>query len=108
MHPGELAGITDLFTDEEKAVKDSVLALCAIHVDPYVADWFDNGQVPDIPSLVSELGALGLPGVRATSSAAASFIVHRSSSSAGFLRWPAAARLRSGGYMPAARSVNRE
>ncbi|MDQ2844982.1 MAG: acyl-CoA dehydrogenase family protein [Actinomycetota bacterium] len=63
MHPDELAGITDLLNDEEKAVKDSVRALCATHVDPYVADWFESGEVPGIRSLVSELGALGLLGM---------------------------------------------
>ncbi|MGI8417095.1 MAG: acyl-CoA dehydrogenase family protein [Nakamurella sp.] len=63
MHPDELAGITDLLTDEEKAVKESVRALCATHVDPYVADWFETGEVPDIRSLVWKLGELGLLGM---------------------------------------------
>ena len=43
--PLDLAGIDDELTADERAVRDSVRALCAEHVDPYVAEWFESGEV---------------------------------------------------------------
>ena len=33
------------------------------HIDPYVADWFERGEIPDIRGLTKELGALGVLGM---------------------------------------------
>ncbi len=66
MHPDDLAGIPELFSAEEKAVSESVRVLCATHVDPYVANWFEAGRIPDLRTLVKELGALGLLGMHLT------------------------------------------
>ncbi len=61
--PMDLAGIDDLLSDEEKAVRDSVRRLCETVVDPFVADWFERGEIDDPRGLAKELGSLGLLGM---------------------------------------------
>jgi glutaryl-CoA dehydrogenase len=61
--PLDPAGIDDLLSDDEKAVRASVRQLCAERIDPYVADWFERGQIDDIRGLAKELGSLGLLGM---------------------------------------------
>ena len=61
--PLDLLGIDDLLSPEEKAVRASVRQLCAERVDPYVADWFERGEIDDIRGLVKDLGNLGLLGM---------------------------------------------
>jgi glutaryl-CoA dehydrogenase len=63
LHPLDLAGIDDLLTHEEKAVRGSVRQMCEQRIAPYVADWFEQGTVPDPQSLMKELGALGVLGM---------------------------------------------
>ncbi|CAM3260144.1 acyl-CoA dehydrogenase family protein [Tsukamurella hominis] len=62
-HPDELAGLTGLFTDQERAIADSVRALIAREVEPHVADWFERGELDDPRGLMRKLGALGLLGM---------------------------------------------
>src|SRR4029453_3069076 len=61
--PLDPAGIDDLLTTDEKAVRDSVRQLCAERVDPFVADWFERGELHDVRGLTKELGALGVLGM---------------------------------------------
>ena len=61
--PLDPAGIDDLLSDDEKAVRASVRQLCAERIDPYVADWFEQGALPDVRGLAKELGSLGLLGM---------------------------------------------
>ncbi|MGH1564532.1 acyl-CoA dehydrogenase family protein [Mumia sp. DW29H23] len=61
--PMDPAGIDDLLSADELAVRDSVRHLCAERVDPYVAEWFEQGAIPDIRGLTKELGALGVLGM---------------------------------------------
>ncbi|HET7800972.1 MAG TPA: acyl-CoA dehydrogenase family protein, partial [Humibacillus xanthopallidus] len=61
--PHDPAGIDDLLSADEKAVRDSVRQLCAQRVDPYVADWFERGTIDDIRGLAKELGSLGVLGM---------------------------------------------
>jgi glutaryl-CoA dehydrogenase len=56
-------GIDDLLSADEKAVRGAVRQLCEDRIDPYVADWFERGEVDDIRGLAKELGALGLLGM---------------------------------------------
>ena len=44
-------------------VRASVRQLCNERIDPYVADWFERGQIDDLRHLAKELGALGLLGM---------------------------------------------
>jgi glutaryl-CoA dehydrogenase len=63
LDPMDLAGIDDQLSDEEKAVRASVRQLCEKRVDPFVADWFERGEVDDLRGLALELGRLGLLGM---------------------------------------------
>ncbi|HEY7718772.1 MAG TPA: acyl-CoA dehydrogenase family protein [Pedococcus sp.] len=64
--PLDLAGIDDLLTDDEKAVRASVRQLCDKVVEPHVADWFERGEIDDVRGLARELGSLGLLGMHLT------------------------------------------
>jgi glutaryl-CoA dehydrogenase len=57
------AGTDTLLTDDEKAVRASVRQLCTERVDPYVADWFERGEIDDVRGLFKELGGLGVLGM---------------------------------------------
>jgi len=61
--PHDPAGIDDLLSVEEKAVRDSVRRLCADSIDPFVADWFERGTIDDVRGLAKTLGGLGLLGM---------------------------------------------
>jgi glutaryl-CoA dehydrogenase len=61
--PLDPAGIDDLLSSDEKDVRSSVRHLCSTQIEPYVADWFEQGTIPDIRGLAKELGALGLLGM---------------------------------------------
>jgi glutaryl-CoA dehydrogenase len=61
--PLDPAGIDDLLTADELAVRAAVRQLCAERIDPYVADWFERGQIEDVRGLAKELGALGVLGM---------------------------------------------
>lgn len=61
--PLDPAGIDDLLSADEKAVRDSVRQLCEERIDPHVAEWFERGAIDDIRGLAKELGALGVLGM---------------------------------------------
>ncbi|MFD4829574.1 acyl-CoA dehydrogenase family protein [Streptomyces uncialis] len=61
--PLDLAGIDDMLSPEEKAVRAAVRQVCDTAVDPYVAEWFEKGELPAIRELARELGGLGLLGM---------------------------------------------
>jgi glutaryl-CoA dehydrogenase len=63
MDPMDLAGIDDLLSDEEKAVRATVRTFLDKRVEPHVADWFERGEVDDPRGLARELGGLGLLGM---------------------------------------------
>ena len=61
--PLDLAGIDDLLSDEEKAVRATVRQFLDQRVEPHVADWFERGDLDDVRGLTRELGGLGLLGM---------------------------------------------
>jgi glutaryl-CoA dehydrogenase len=63
LDPMDLAGIDDLLTDEEKAIRGTVRAFLDKRVEPHVADWFERGEIDDVRGLTRELGTLGLLGM---------------------------------------------
>ncbi|TIC80048.1 acyl-CoA dehydrogenase family protein [Nocardioides sp. GY 10127] len=64
--PLDPAGIDDLLSTDEKDVRAAVRQLCDTHVDPYVAQWFEDATLPDPRGLAKELGSLGLLGMHLT------------------------------------------
>ena len=62
----DLAGLEDLFSEDERAIQQSVRAMCERRIDPYVADWFERGEIDDIRGLTKELGELGVLGMHLT------------------------------------------
>ncbi len=61
--PLDPAGIDDLLSPDEIAVRSSVRQLCAERIEPFVADWFEQGRIEDPRGLAKELGALGVLGM---------------------------------------------
>ncbi|MGL4178276.1 MAG: acyl-CoA dehydrogenase family protein [Dermatophilaceae bacterium] len=62
-HPLDLLGVDHLLADDERAVRASVREACARLVDPFVAQWFEQGELPVVRELAKEFGALGLLGM---------------------------------------------
>jgi glutaryl-CoA dehydrogenase len=60
--PHDPAGIDDLLTDDERAVRNSVRRLCE-SVEPHVAGWFEEGRIEDPRGLMKQFGDLGLLGM---------------------------------------------
>ncbi|MGH3306775.1 MAG: acyl-CoA dehydrogenase family protein [Nocardioides sp.] len=60
--PHDPAGIDDLLTDDERAVRASVRRLCD-DVEPHVAGWFEEGRIDDPRGLMKQFGDLGLLGM---------------------------------------------
>ncbi|WP_347355117.1 acyl-CoA dehydrogenase family protein [Intrasporangium sp.] len=65
-HPGDLLGIDDVLSDEEKAIRATVRQVCERVVDPYIADWFERGELPAARELAKEFGQVGLLGMHLT------------------------------------------
>lgn len=63
LDPMDLAGIDASLTDEEVAIRSTVRSFLDQRVEPYVADWFERGEIDDIRGLTKELGSLGLLGM---------------------------------------------
>jgi glutaryl-CoA dehydrogenase len=59
----DLAGLDDLLSDDEKAVRASVRQMLDRSVEPHISEWFENGEIPYIRELTKELGALGVLGM---------------------------------------------
>ncbi|MFF5725999.1 acyl-CoA dehydrogenase family protein [[Kitasatospora] papulosa] len=61
--PGDPLGIDDLLGPEDLAIRDTVRTWAADRVLPYVAEWYENGELPGIRELARELGSLGALGM---------------------------------------------
>ncbi|MCU7722258.1 acyl-CoA dehydrogenase family protein [Actinoplanes sp. KI2] len=66
MDPLDPAGIDQVLTEEERAVRETVRDWCADRVLPHVADWFEQGELPGVRELAKELGGIGLLGMHLT------------------------------------------
>ncbi|GAA3937843.1 acyl-CoA dehydrogenase family protein [Microbacterium soli] len=63
LDPADPASLDDLLTEEEKAIRSAVRQLLDASVEPHIAEWFENGSIPDIRGLTRELGSLGVLGM---------------------------------------------
>jgi glutaryl-CoA dehydrogenase len=62
-NPLDPVGIDDLLSDEERSVRSAVRTFCDRTVEPYVSEWFESGEVPDIRDLFVSLGKVGVLGM---------------------------------------------
>lgn len=63
LDPSDLAGLDDLLTDEEKAIRAAVRQKLDVIAEPFIAEWFERGGIPNIRELTRELGSLGVLGM---------------------------------------------
>jgi glutaryl-CoA dehydrogenase len=61
--PGDPLGFDDELTTEQRAIRDSVRAVCRDHVTPHVGEWFERGEFPQVREITRELGKLGVLGM---------------------------------------------
>lgn len=64
--PADPLGLDDLLEPEDLAVRDTVRSWARDRVLPYVADWYERGELPGIRELAQELGSLGALGMSLT------------------------------------------
>jgi glutaryl-CoA dehydrogenase len=62
--PLELLGVDHLLTEEEKAIQETVRRFASEKVRPYIAEWYEAGEIP--LSLAIDAGKLGLLGMHLT------------------------------------------
>ncbi|MER5526591.1 acyl-CoA dehydrogenase family protein [Streptomyces sp. NPDC002677] len=63
---GDPLGIDDLLEPEDLAVRETVRSWAADRVLPFVADWYESGELPGIRELAKELGGIGALGMSLT------------------------------------------
>ncbi|KNB49634.1 acyl-CoA dehydrogenase family protein [Streptomyces caatingaensis] len=61
--PRDPLSLDELLAPEDRAIRDTVRQWAADRVLPYVAEWFERGELPGIRELARELGALGALGM---------------------------------------------
>ncbi|MFD8718227.1 acyl-CoA dehydrogenase family protein [Streptomyces sp. NPDC059629] len=61
--PGDPLGVDDLLEPEDLAVRDTVRSWAADRVLPYVAEWYESGELPGVRELAKELGSIGALGM---------------------------------------------
>ncbi|MDX3645399.1 acyl-CoA dehydrogenase family protein [Streptomyces sp. MB09-02B] len=61
--PADPLGLDELLDPEDLAVRDTVRRWAADRVLPYVAEWYERGELPQIRELARELGAIGALGM---------------------------------------------
>ncbi len=61
--PTDPAGLDDLLTEDEKTIRSAVRQMLDVSVDPYIAEWFEKGEIPNVRELTKELGSLGVLGM---------------------------------------------
>ncbi len=63
LDPTDPAGLDDLLTEDEKAIRGAVRQTLDSIAEPYIAEWFEQGGIPNIRELTKELGSLGVLGM---------------------------------------------
>ncbi|MER8224867.1 acyl-CoA dehydrogenase family protein [Streptomyces sp. NPDC094143] len=61
--PGDPLGLDDLLEPEDLGIRDTVRSWAADRVLPYVAEWYETGELPGIRELARELGSIGALGM---------------------------------------------
>jgi len=63
LDPSDPASLDDLLSDDEKAIRGAVRQTLDAIAEPYIAEWFEKGEIPNIRELAQELGSLGVLGM---------------------------------------------
>mgnify|MGYP003377793122 CR=1 FL=1 len=63
VNPSDLADLDSVLSAEEKAVRAAVRQVCDDAVDPYIAEWYERGELPTARELAREFGKVGLLGM---------------------------------------------
>ncbi|MFD5028391.1 acyl-CoA dehydrogenase family protein [Streptomyces sp. NPDC058373] len=63
LDPVDPLGLEALLGDEDRAVRDTVRQYCDDKITPHIGDWFERGDIPDLPGLARDFGAMGLLGM---------------------------------------------
>lgn len=63
LDPTDPAALDDLLTEDEKMIRGAVRQMLDQSVEPYIAEWFENGSIPNVRELTKELGSLGVLGM---------------------------------------------
>lgn len=61
--PADPAGIDLVLSQDERDVRDAVRRFCDQHVEPHIATWFEEGDLPGVRELARGLGELGVLGM---------------------------------------------
>ncbi|TPQ20001.1 acyl-CoA dehydrogenase family protein [Streptomyces sporangiiformans] len=61
--PADPLGLDELLSAEDLAIRDTVRAWAADRVMPYIAEWYEKGELPQIRELARELGEIGALGM---------------------------------------------
>ncbi|MFF2384824.1 acyl-CoA dehydrogenase family protein [Streptomyces sp. NPDC058108] len=61
--PADPLGLDDLLDAEDLAIRDTVRDWATDRVLPYVAEWYEKGELPGIRELARELGGIGALGM---------------------------------------------
>ncbi|MDF5757100.1 acyl-CoA dehydrogenase family protein [Spongiactinospora sp. TRM90649] len=64
--PHDFLAVDRDLSDEERAIRDTVRDFGRTELLPHVADWFDEGTIPDPRGLAKRFGALGVFGMHLT------------------------------------------
>ncbi|MZD05279.1 acyl-CoA dehydrogenase [Streptomyces sp. SID5785] len=63
LDPVDPLNLEALLTDEERAVRDTVRQYLDDKVEPHIAEWFENGELPALTQLARDFGSMGLLGM---------------------------------------------
>jgi glutaryl-CoA dehydrogenase len=63
LDPVDPLNLEALLTDEERAVRDTVRQYLDDKVEPHIAEWFENGELPALTELARDFGTMGLLGM---------------------------------------------
>ncbi len=66
--PHDFLDVDSLLSTEDRDIRDTVRAFADAELAPHVADWYDQGTLPD--DLGPKLGELGLLGMHLKATAA--------------------------------------
>ncbi|PRI11722.1 acyl-CoA dehydrogenase family protein [Leucobacter massiliensis] len=61
--PTDPASLDELLSEDEKTIRAAVREVLDAVAEPCIAEWFENGGIPNIRELTRELGSLGVLGM---------------------------------------------